>query len=358
MRKVLKTAATLLTALLISSASYGVDFYTGGRVIFVSPTRGDDNNPGTFREPLKHIESALKQAEPGDTVVLLKGTYKENVRTVRDGAPGKPITIVGMPGAVIKGNDRPRGREVEITNSYITLSNLKIDGHFKDCEQEDCYHDELIYVHGEPGNYLTGVKLIALQVENALGECIRFKYTQNSEVGYSQISNCGLSSFKFGKGTNGEGIYIGTAPEQTNGKPDRTSNIYIHNNSIRTEGSECIDVKEGATNVKISNNLCSGNLQSTVGGISIRGNSNLVEKNISFGNRGAGIRLGGDTKQDGICNTVVENALIDNEDYALKIMREPQSLICGNYSPSEKLKVKPENREIERNAFIPCRNQD
>ncbi len=349
-------SATLLSAILISGSAVSSKagappYYSGGKLIFVYPKHGSDSNDSSFKHPLKHISEALKRAQPGDTVILMPGTYRENIKTIRDGKPGKPITIVGMPGANIKGDNKPRGREIEITNSYITLANLVVDGHFASCHDENCYHDELLYIHGTPDRYLKGIKIYGLYLKNALGECVRFKYTKDSEIAFSKISHCGLEDFRFGSGTNGEGIYVGTAPEQAD-QIDRSTNISIHHNSIITYGSECVDVKEGSTNIYIYSNLCSKNKLKNVGGISVRGNENTIERNITFGNKGAGIRLGGDKDTDGIYNSVVENAIFGNQLYELKIMRLPQAKVCGNVS--DKNRIKPEGEPSLDRAFSPC----
>ncbi len=92
-----------------------------------------------------------------------------------------------------------------------------------------------------------------MSVKNAGGECIRLRYqTRRNEIAYSQISNCGRYDFAFrGGGKNGEGIYIGTAPEQrgAHGSSDRSvdaSNAnHVHHNVIDTKGNECVDIKEG-----------------------------------------------------------------------------------------------------------------
>jgi hypothetical protein len=49
-----------------------------------------------------------------------------------------------------------------------------------------------------------------------------------------------------------------------------------------------------------------------------------------YENAGAGIRLGGDGAADGINNQVYGNVLEGNRGAALKVMRLPQGLICGN----------------------------
>ena len=56
----------------------------------------------------------------------------------------------------------------------------------------------------------------------------------------------------------------------------------------------------------------------------------MFRYNLSHDNKGAGIRLGGDTPADGLNNEVIGNTLLDNEGAGIKVMRLPQGTICGN----------------------------
>ncbi|WP_456456701.1 right-handed parallel beta-helix repeat-containing protein [Thermovibrio sp.] len=316
--------------------------FFGSRVIFVSPNGKDTNEGFSPKEPLKTIEKALKKAQPGDTIVLMTGTYHENVKITKSGLAGKPITIVGEPGAEIRGNWKKGGRIIDITASYIHLINLNIDGKITD----GIYHDKLIYIHGSYRKHLKGIKILRNTLKNALGECLRIKFTDNSTISWNSISHCGIRDFVYHRGKqNGEGIYVGTAPEQTPGKPDTTKNIYIFNNFIATYGAECVDVKEGTTNIYIKDNLCTQEKAPHVGGISVRGNGSYIIGNIVYNNEGAGIRLGGDTKNFGINNTVIDNYLTENKFAGIKIMVSPQKVIKDNIIKGEKREIyKPKSK--------------
>ena len=49
-----------------------------GKTLYVS-VEGNDNNQGTRSDPFKSISQASKIAEPGDTVFVMKGIYRERV---------------------------------------------------------------------------------------------------------------------------------------------------------------------------------------------------------------------------------------------------------------------------------------
>jgi Protein of unknown function (DUF1565) len=74
------------------------------REIQVNPSTGADNADG-ISQPVKTIARGLKLAQPGDTVHLTPGTYRESaVFNNRSGEPGKPIILDGR-GAVLEGGE-------------------------------------------------------------------------------------------------------------------------------------------------------------------------------------------------------------------------------------------------------------
>jgi alpha-N-arabinofuranosidase len=68
--------------------------------------QGDDSNPGNASEPLRTIQAAVMLAQPGDTVTVHEGIYRERVdpprggesdvkRIVYQAAPGEKVAIKG-----------------------------------------------------------------------------------------------------------------------------------------------------------------------------------------------------------------------------------------------------------------------
>ncbi len=331
------------------AAKDSVKIYNGGNVFFVSPSGNSKNNGLSSDAPLARIQQAVNRAYPGDTIVLMPGEYYENFHSVRDGKKEKPITIIATPGAVIYGYKKPGGKIIDITHSYIHLVNLNINGNYKKgCRALKCYHDKIIYIKGSYKSLLRGIAVVGCTLQNAWGECLRIKYTNGCRVGWNRISHCGIRDFVYKRGKqNGEGIYVGTAPEQSHGKPDKTSDIYIYDNSIATYGAECIDVKENSGNIFMYDNLCTKEKAEHVGGISVRSNGNVICGNIVFNCLGAGIRLGGDTKKYGVNNSVLNNYLSGNKMAGLKIMVLPQKKMCSNVSTGEK-PYYPDNKSFKK----------
>ena len=283
------------------------------------------------------IQKAVDIASPGDTIELLPGEYYQDVVTKKDGLKDQPITIRGPKTAVIKGAGKPR--IFEINHSYITLDGFTVDGHFKEADEKSSYRDKLIYIIGIiPEKVMTNIKIVNLDLKNAGGECVRLRYLiQNSEIAYNSILACGISDFEFNDGgKNGEGVYIGTAPEQLKdgknptAKIDRSNNNWVHHNQFNTQGNECVDIKEGSSFNLIENNRCTGQKDINSGGMDSRGNDNIFRYNEIYDNLGAGVRLGGDNKKDGINNQVYGNKIINNQSGGISFQRMPQGQICGN----------------------------
>ncbi len=69
---------------------------------------GDDSNPGTREAPLRTIQRAADLAQPGDTITVREGVYRERVNPPRGGqSDAKRIVYRAMPGerVVIKGSE-------------------------------------------------------------------------------------------------------------------------------------------------------------------------------------------------------------------------------------------------------------
>lgn len=278
---------------------------------------GGPAGDGTAEDPYGSIQHALERAEPGDTVQVGPGTYDETIRSVQSGSPGQPITVIGDNAAIV-GNDDVN-HLVTITHDHIVL---------RDLELRDA--STLVYVSGA-----SNVRILDNDILDAQGECVRIKYKSvDNEVAGNDITDCGTEDFDLDDDEkNGEGVYIGTAPEQLDDnptdEPDESNANHVHGNRIEVP-AECVDVKEYARANLIENNECSGSQDPDGGGFSSRGVGTVLRGNRSTGNAGAGIRLGGDTDRDGTDSVVRDNVLTDNGGYGLRVAAEPQRLLCGN----------------------------
>lgn len=99
--------------LLVAGNAIGKTYYVAGQ----NPAASDDN-PGSETLPWRTISRAAQALEPGDTVLIGSGVYRERVSPARGGASAEaPITYRAAAGAtpVIKGSDvwKPAWKPVE-----------------------------------------------------------------------------------------------------------------------------------------------------------------------------------------------------------------------------------------------------
>ena len=310
----------------------------GAATLHVSPG-GSDSASGSIEAPWRSIQKALAAAQPGDVVALAPGVYLQDVRTVRDGRPSQPITITGPENAVISGAGAPR--VFEVNHDFVELRGFTLDGRHAAEERKESYRDKLLYVIGAtPGDGVEGLRVVGVHFRNAGGECLRLRYQAvRNEVAYSTFERCGVHDFRFKDGgKNGEGVYIGTSPKQLGkwGAPDaaedRSSGNWIHHNYFNTDGNECVDIKEGSSGNVIEHNHCTGQRDKNAGGLGSRGSGNIFRYNVVTGSRGAGIRVGGWGKDEGINNDIYGNTFVSNGVGAVRAQRSPQGLVCENLS--------------------------
>ena len=100
-----------------------------GRAFYVS-RNGSDSNPGTRKRPWRTIQMALKRLKPGQTALVRRGTYSEDLIMSRAGNTTAPITLAAYPGETVvlhaastSGNTYP----IQITGSYFRLRGFVIE---------------------------------------------------------------------------------------------------------------------------------------------------------------------------------------------------------------------------------------
>jgi parallel beta-helix repeat protein len=286
------------------------------------------------------IQSALNRAQAGDMIELASGDYYQDVISVRNGREGAPITLHGPADAVLHGAGG--ARVFQVFHDYITLDGFTFDGLAGDPNKAESYRDKLLYAIGtSPQNGVEHLRVLNMTFRNSGGEALRLRYfAKHNEVAYSHFENTGIHDFRFGAGgKNGEAIYVGTSNNQwADGKnptaePDQSTDNWIHHNTFNTRGNEAVDIKEGAFNNLVEHNTVTGQLDTESGGLDSRGDSNTFRYNTVYGNKGAGIRLGGalvNGHQYGQGNNVYGNTIRDNANGGIKFMVSPQGNIAGN----------------------------
>ncbi|MCK5608495.1 DUF1565 domain-containing protein, partial [Candidatus Pacearchaeota archaeon] len=73
------------------------------QTLYVSVS-GNDSNAGTEQAPLRNIQTALNNAQPGTKVKVLAGTYNESLVINQNGTSENPIILEGGEGVVLDGH--------------------------------------------------------------------------------------------------------------------------------------------------------------------------------------------------------------------------------------------------------------
>ena len=355
--------------------------------LYVDP-RGSDTDDGTAAAPLATIQAALDKATPGTVINLAPGVYRETLATVRDGAPGAPITIKGPE----SGKDRAgryravvygTGRVVSVNHSYYTFDGFTIDGQeklagtayptdlaavtaFKNRVQPQVADGRLIYIGAaDDTRDLTGITIHNMFLNGAGGDCVRLRNNaHDNAITDSVIQYCGM----FGKGDdderakyhNGEGVYIGTSPN-SDSQPmhanDGSSRNLVARNTIRTFGSECFNVKENAHDNVLEDNVCSDNTESAEfdgSNIELRGHSNVVRNNEISDSAGVNIKIRSDSKKFDRGGNVVENNRISGGAAVFMLdSAVPQGRMCGNRVTTKTLTLDDDGEPVG-DITAPC----
>ncbi len=283
------------------------------------------------------LQDALDDVQPGQIIKLIgAGPHPGPVRSVRSGTTSNPIVITAEPGAYLEcpsPNDGEVARCFQLGHSSYRIVDFAIVGGSSN-----------LYMVGDgPGQHVTDVKVLNSVFRGSpaggTGECIRVKYQASAiEIAGNDIADCGLGKCCNGS-KNGEGIYIGTAPEQLKEKNptperDETTDVWVHHNTIRSL-NECVEAKEAVHSILVEYNSCSGQADPESGAFGSRGGlvgrGNVFRFNLVEGADGACIRFGGDDEPDGTGNDFYGNVCQDiSGEYGVKQQRDPQGLVCGN----------------------------
>jgi len=215
--------------------------------IYVSQNGNDSTANGSVDAPYKSINSALAAAEPGDTIILRGGTYREGIN-VRVRIPD--ITIKSAKGewAVIdlttfdNGADEDSGVYFDVDSSGGKLQYVEVMGGFYAVCMETKWD------WGDPADR-TGASNIIIEdciLHDSKYDVIKVKPNcDNVTIRFCEIYNSGQAFA--GRVQNGEDNAEGI--DNVNG-----DNMLVHNNYIHDICSNAIYAKGGATDVLIENN--------------------------------------------------------------------------------------------------------
>ncbi|MDP7740578.1 MAG: right-handed parallel beta-helix repeat-containing protein [Lentisphaeria bacterium] len=150
-----RSVAAVLTLSFLATSVNAVVFHVDNRHASAA-----DDNPGTVEKPCRHIQAAVDKVQPGDTITVHAGTYREYINWETPGLPGKRITLQSAPGetVVVKGSVVVDGWQ------KTTAKAAGLDGNFPGSNLwiKDDWTRENIYPADEP--HLNGRHASFLQV--------------------------------------------------------------------------------------------------------------------------------------------------------------------------------------------------
>jgi hypothetical protein len=330
------------------------------RAEYVVGPKGSDTNPGTAEAPLATIQQALVRAQPGATVLVRPGRYREKVTTVRDGQPDEPITITGPPDAVFSGVQQ--GRSFEISHSHIHITGLTFDGLLNPeaPDERASYASQQIHASSPDDEYLTGLRISPHAVGNVLQAAVNIELVEDSEIGGFRVTGgTGLEYVKFGdRDHNGEIVYIGTPPGQMDTHSvsgyDRTNGIHVHHidNSAGHPHSELVNTKLGTHDILVEYCTDAGGSQNNESyatqSVALQGAGATVRWCDLRNGEGDGVEIGSHNAHDarmagdptavesrgGKDNAVYGNRMTGFEGNAVRLRwgstRANQRALCGN----------------------------
>jgi hypothetical protein len=120
-----------LTAALFGPALFAVATHAFAATYYVAPT-GDDSGAGSQAQPWRTLKRAVQAANPGDTVLVNSGTYREAISFARSGSAGSKITFKSNGGqpAIIDGQGVSIGQYGALVGfnnvGYIRLEGFEV----------------------------------------------------------------------------------------------------------------------------------------------------------------------------------------------------------------------------------------
>ena len=104
--------------------------HEGEEMVYSVAPWGDDNNSGSLTHPWKTLQKAIDNLQPGESLLIREGIYKEHISLNKSGTEENPIVIGVFQGeeAALEGDGAgwKYGVNFEHGISFVTLSGLKV----------------------------------------------------------------------------------------------------------------------------------------------------------------------------------------------------------------------------------------
>ncbi|MFJ3902949.1 discoidin domain-containing protein [Streptomyces sp. NPDC090025] len=231
----------------------------GSAPLSVTTSAGGGGGPVVDVSTAAQLQSALANAQPGQTIRLAAGEYRGAFVTQKAGTAAAPITLTGPAGAVLV-NDGPSG----------TAPSCPVPGGGWDSGYG-------LWLYGAPYWKLTGftvkdskkgvvldnshhVTIDGLNVHHVEDEAVHFRRSSSDGV----IKNSTITDTGLVQPGYGEAVYIGSANSNwschgNTGGVDRSDRVQVLDNRLGPNvAAEHIDIKEGTFDGVIRGNTFDG----------------------------------------------------------------------------------------------------
>lgn len=95
-----------------------------GRMFYLSPSGSDAAGGSSQSTPLRTFAKAWQVLQPGDTLLLLDGTYTEQLRPTRGGAAGSPITVKALNDGKATIDGQGQRTPVQLDRDWLTIEGI------------------------------------------------------------------------------------------------------------------------------------------------------------------------------------------------------------------------------------------
>ena len=326
--------------------------------LYVSPA-GDDANPGTEDQPMAGIAAAVSRAQPGQTVLLREGEYRQTVTiSAKSGTADGYITLRSYPGeqATIVSDVSENAISLRQGSSYINIACLELAGPTQRQEavpsSPSLMRDRKLAGQSRPDqipqNYGAGVD-IGDQADTRNGQIshhirvIGNRVHDYAEMGISaveadHITIVGNVSYRNAKYScySGSGIGLGFMIEAGGpANPDGYHNYVVGNVAFANENRslQCFSDAIGAVLTDGNGIILDLNDTNSYSG------RTLIADNVVYGNGGRGILIFRSSHVDIVNNISYENAFTPN--------------LNGRPAPHPEIAIAGDDVRVYNNIAIP-----
>ena len=273
-------------------------------IYYVSNLGNDDNDGLSESSAFKTIAKSLSTVNPGGTIRILSGVYNESIGVESCGSLSSAITIEGHNGTPTLDGENKKTIDLffEKSNNYI-IKNIKIIN-YTDIGIGFSSGSNLVLTNLEIAENGHAVQLKDWELE---GYGIDVDYSENIK-----ISNCIV--YRNGPEPQIVPDYIMGTGINTYGN----TNIRINNNKSYNNIGGGILVEDSYDVIVEENDVYGNDLDATVdewwdGGLWLDGGGNVIVRNNNFhDNKGPGIEISNEDKQNPSGYELINNISTDN----------------------------------------------